>query len=147
MNEPTIWWVLAGAVVAVELVTGTFYLLMLAIGFAAAALAAHADLAVPGQLVVAAVFTGGSVVLGRRYRKKISASLNRDASPDGNLDLGATVQVESWRPDGTSTVKYRGANWEAALADNEVPGPGTYRIVKVVGSRLILKIAAKTQTN
>jgi hypothetical protein len=37
MAESTIWWLLTVAAVAVELVTGTFYLLMLAIGLAAAA--------------------------------------------------------------------------------------------------------------
>ena len=42
MADSTVWWLLAGAAVAVELMTGTFYLLMLAIGLAAAALAAHA---------------------------------------------------------------------------------------------------------
>ena len=41
MAESTIWWLMAGSAVAVELVTGTFYLLMLAIGLASAALAAH----------------------------------------------------------------------------------------------------------
>ena len=32
MAEPTIWWMLAGAAVALELLTGTFYLLMFALG-------------------------------------------------------------------------------------------------------------------
>ena len=41
MAESTIWWLCAGAAVAVELLTGTFYLLMLATGLAAAAVAAH----------------------------------------------------------------------------------------------------------
>ena len=55
MSEPVVWWLMAGAAVAVELLTGTFYLLMLALGLAAAALAAHAGMPVPVQLVVAAV--------------------------------------------------------------------------------------------
>ncbi|MDO9198743.1 NfeD family protein, partial [Rhodoferax sp.] len=42
MAESTIWWVLAGAVVAIELATGTFYLLMLSVGLVAAAISAHA---------------------------------------------------------------------------------------------------------
>ena len=41
MADSTLWWLLAGAAVAVELLTGTFYLLMFAIGLAAAAIAAH----------------------------------------------------------------------------------------------------------
>ena len=35
MSMATFWWVLAGAAVAVELATGTFYLLMIALGLAA----------------------------------------------------------------------------------------------------------------
>jgi len=38
------WWVLAGLMVLAELLSGTFYLLMMAVGAAAAALAAHAGL-------------------------------------------------------------------------------------------------------
>lgn len=144
MTEPTLWWVLAGSVVALELLTGTFYLLMLSFGFVAAALAAHAGLDLPGQLLVAAVSGGGSVLLGRHYRKKIATTLSQGGSADVNLDIGGTVEVHTWLPDGTSSVKYRGANWEASLADGEVPSTGTFRIVKVVGSRLILKNSVKT---
>ena len=32
MEESTIWWLMAGITVAVELMTGTFYLLMIALG-------------------------------------------------------------------------------------------------------------------
>ena len=32
LSSPTLWWLLAGALVAAELATGTFYLLMLALG-------------------------------------------------------------------------------------------------------------------
>lgn len=147
MNEPTLWWVLAGSVVAVELMTGTFYLLMLSIGFVAAALAAHAGVAVPGQLAVAAVFAGGSVLLGHRYRKKITAGLAGNVSAVENLDLGALVHVDQWQPDGTSIVKYRGANWDATLADGTASVPGSYRIAKVVGSRLMLEPPNHAQPN
>jgi membrane protein implicated in regulation of membrane protease activity len=41
MAQSTLWWLLAGTAVGVELATGTFYLLMLALGLAAAAVAAH----------------------------------------------------------------------------------------------------------
>jgi len=41
-NGSTLWWVIAGTLVALELATGTFYLLMLALGAAAGALAAVA---------------------------------------------------------------------------------------------------------
>ena len=44
MEESTIWWLLAGGMVVAELITGTFYLLMVALGLAAAAPVAHANL-------------------------------------------------------------------------------------------------------
>ena len=40
----TFWWVAAGIAVAAELATGTFYLLMMALGLAAAAIGAHLGL-------------------------------------------------------------------------------------------------------
>ena len=40
MSHATIWWILTGSLVIAELLTGTFYLLMLAIGAAAGAMAA-----------------------------------------------------------------------------------------------------------
>ena len=64
MADWTTWWLLAGAAVAVELLTGTFYLLMLGLGMAAGALAAHAGLLpVRGQLVAAAVVGFGAVAI------------------------------------------------------------------------------------
>ena len=58
MSESSIWWLLAGAAVAVELMTGTLYLLMLAIGISAGAIAAYLGLAVIGQMLVAAAIGG-----------------------------------------------------------------------------------------
>ena len=45
MADSTLWWLAAGGLIAVELITGTFYLLMISLGLVAAALAAHAGLA------------------------------------------------------------------------------------------------------
>jgi hypothetical protein len=61
-NAPTWWWLAAGALVAAELATGTFYLLMLALGCAAGALAAHAGAGATAQVVVAALLGGGATV-------------------------------------------------------------------------------------
>src|SRR4051812_27561205 len=70
MADSTTWWLLAGAAVAVELLTGTFYLLMLGIGMAAGALAAHAGAGRATQLVVAAVVGGGTVAAWHLVRKR-----------------------------------------------------------------------------
>ena len=139
MVESTIWWLLAGAFVAVELLTGTFYLLLLSIGLVAAAIAAHAGATVTVQLVVAAVVGGGSVLAWRRYKQKIPSALPAGANHDVNLDVGEIVHVDDWSPDGTSSVKYRGAKWDVLLVAGATPSPGSYRIVEVIGSRLVVK--------
>ena len=64
------WWLLAGVLVAVELLTGTFYLLALALGAAAAALAAHAGAGFTAQLVTAALVGGGSTAAWHLQRAR-----------------------------------------------------------------------------
>src|SRR4051812_40866992 len=98
MTDSTLWWLMTGTAIAVELLTGTFYLLMLAIGLASAALAAHAGASTAIQLVVAALVGGGAVTAWHLMRPRQPtgpASANRDV----NLDIGETVQVEAWNPD------------------------------------------------
>lgn len=139
MAESTIWWVLAGAVIAVELLTGTFYLLMLSMGMVAGAVAAHLGAAAATQLMVAAAVGGGFVVAWRWYKKTQPRALPAGANHDAILDVGETVAVEAWTPDGTSSVKYRGANWSVSLVAGATPTPGPHRIVEVVGSRLVVE--------
>jgi membrane protein implicated in regulation of membrane protease activity len=138
MPESTIWWLLTGTAVAVELLTGTFYLLMLAIGLGAAALAAHAGLGTSTQLIIAAVVGGGAVVAWHMLRPRQPqgpASANRDI----NLDIGETVQVEAWNSDGTASVKYRGANWTVVAAPGSPQYAGPHRVKEVMGSRLVVE--------
>jgi membrane protein implicated in regulation of membrane protease activity len=144
MAESTIWWLLTGAAVAVELLTGTFYLLMLAIGLAAAALAAHVGLSQPGQLVVAAVVGGGAVVGWHLVRQRRPKEPPAEANRDVNLDIGETVQITRWNPDNTTTVKYRGAQWTAVPAPGTIPVAGPHRIREVVGSRLVVEQLQET---
>ena len=75
----------------------------------------------------------------RRYKRLQPAEPSANANRDVNLDIGETVQVLEWQSDGTSTVKYRGANWSVAVLDESTPTAGNFRIVKVIGSRLMLK--------
>ena len=143
MADSTLWWLAAGGLVAAELITGTFYLLMIAIGLVAAALCAHAGASMTWQWVAAAVVGGGSVLIWRRIKKLQPPIAPAQANHDVNMDIGASVLVQSWRDDGTCGVTYRGAHWDAALMPGETAASGTYTIAEVIGSRLILK---KTQT-
>ena len=139
MNESTIWWILAGVAVAVELVTGTFYLLMIAVGLTAGALAAYLGLGVVVQLLVAAVIGGGSVLVWHWVRSRSPAPLRANANRDVNIDIGEAVQVDRWNADGTATVKFRGASWTAIAADTANTGEsGPFRIQEMIGNRLII---------
>lgn len=139
MAMTTVWWILAGVAVGLELLSGTFYLLMLALGLAAGALAAHAGLSGTAQFVVAAAVGGGAVVGWRAYRLRQPMASPASANRDVNMDVGETVQVAAWNADGTASVKYRGAQWSVAHLPGADPVAGPHRIVEVVGNRLIVE--------
>lgn len=138
MTEATIWWLFAGGAVAAELLTGTFFLLMIASGMAAGALAAHAGAGTSVQLVVAAVVGGGAVVACYLFKRRRPSDKPARADRSVNLDVGETVLVEEWNADGTATVKYRGANWTAIQRAGNTPSPGLHRVAELVGSRLLV---------
>ena len=112
-HASTLWWVATGALVAAELATGTFYLLMVALGAAAGALCAHLGMATPVQLAVAAVVAAAATTAWRLKRRAGPAPGPLGANPDLNIDVGSEVQVAQWQPDGTTRVSYRGASWAA----------------------------------
>ena len=140
MDTSTVWWILAGSAVAVELVTGTFYLLMLALGFTAGALGAYMGLAVMGQMLLAAVVGGGSVAVWHWRRSQSPAPVAANANPDVHLDIGETVHVVRWNADGTASVYFRGAQWTAIAADSAGPlSTGNFRIKEMRGNRLVIE--------
>ena len=136
MAESTVWWLLATALVALELFTGTFYLLMLSIGLAAGALAAHFGLSFSGQLVAAALVGAAAVVIGHQQRRRRNGDRSARSLRSVNLDVGEALQIDDWQADGTSHVRYRGARWTVVLAPGQPAEPGTYRVVELVGNRL-----------
>ena len=138
MDESTIWWLLAGATVGQELMLGTFYLLMVAVGLAAAAVAAHLGMPMPGQIVTAALVGGGSVVAWYFIKKKRPGDPSPRADRSVNLDVGETILIESWNPDGTATVQYRGAAWTAIHRPGIRPSTGMHRVAELVGNRLLV---------
>jgi membrane protein implicated in regulation of membrane protease activity len=139
-NPATIWWLATGALVVAELITGTFYLLMLALGAAAGALCAHAGLGTTGQFVGAALLGGGAVAAWH-LRRSGRAALPAAVDPTLNLDIGATVQVQGWHADGTTRVHHRGADWDARHAGTGHPSAGPHLIRAVEANRLVLERA------
>ncbi len=138
IDDSTLWWLLAGAIVVAELLTGTFYLLMLALGAAAGALAAHAGLGQAAQLVLAALVGGGAVALCHWRRRRRPGDPSPRADRSVNLDIGEVVHIEGWNPDGTAQVRYRGAQWTAIHRPGTTPRTGAHRVAELVGSRLLV---------
>lgn len=137
----TFWWIVAGALVALELLTGTFYLLMLALGAVTAALAQMAGAGLSTQVISAAVVSGGATALWHLRRARHPQSAPSASNPDVLLDIGQTVQVPAWRADGTCRIQYRGSEWDARHQGPDSPQPGPHRIVAVHGNRLELQRA------
>ena len=136
LSSPTLWWLLAGALVAAELATGTFYLLMVALGSAAGALAAHAGAGSSAQIVVAALAAAGATAVWHFKRARAPRSAPPETNRDVNLDIGRSVQVEQWSADGSARVRYRGASWAVRFQGPGAPAPGEHLIVSVNGNEL-----------
>ena len=141
MASSTIWWLIAGAAVVAELLsgTGTVYLLLMSAGFAAAALSAHAGAALGTQLIVAAVVSLGAVIAWHAIRRKRPPEPPTGANRDVNLDIGERVHVDAWNPDGTATGRYRGAQWTVVPREGTALSTGEHKVAGVIGSRLIVE--------
>lgn len=137
----TAWWLAAGLLVAAELLTGTFYLLMLALGAAAGALAAHAGLGAVAQVAVAALAAAGLTAGWHWKRARAPQTAPVERNRDANLDIGETVVVRAWGADGSTQVHHRGSTWGARLAPGAAPRSGAHIIVAVQGNQLQLQPA------
>ena len=109
-----------------------------ALGFAAAAIAGHLGAGSVLQILAAAVVGGGAVVAWHLKRDRSRTELPAQANANVNLDIGGTVQVGAWNPDGTASVQYRGANWTVVHRAGVSPVTGSHRVAEVVGNRLLV---------
>ncbi|OZI74733.1 NfeD family protein [Bordetella genomosp. 12] len=133
-----IWFGLAAVALIGEVASGTFYLLLVALGLAAAGLAAWGGLALEWQLLACALIALLGLLLLRRRgvlkKREIDASRNADV----NLDIGRTVSVEDWSAAGEARVQYRGASWQAQLAAGQPRQSGLHVITEIRGAVLVL---------
>lgn len=131
------WLIAAGVLVVLELFSGTFYLLMIAIGLCAGALAALAGGGAAVQMLGAAVVGVIATAVLHRSRFGYARRGNAARDPNVNLDIGQQLQVSHWH-EGHARVKYRGALWDVELGPGAQAQPGMFKIVEVQGSRLIV---------
>ena len=63
MNNATLWWIIAALLIGAELLTGTFFLLMISLGAVTAALLTYFGLSLSGQIASAAIVSSLAVVV------------------------------------------------------------------------------------
>ena len=121
--EPYLLWIIAGFIlVIVELLTGTFYLLV----FGGGAFAGAAVAAAGGGYLLQAVGACGVALVGTWYVRRWHGTQQKAGEKSNLLDLGQRVVLEEWIDAATRRVrvKYRGASWDAILAPGPTPEPG-----------------------
>jgi|KBSMisStaDraftv2_1062788.scaffolds.fasta_scaffold17068_3 membrane protein implicated in regulation of membrane protease activity len=110
--EHSLTWAVVGLVLVItELLTGTFYLLMLGVAGFGAAIAAWLGVAFGAQALVFVAIAGIGCYGVHVYRAK-----NR-AQQMPSIDAGQPASFEAWvdQASGLARVRYRGASWEARL--------------------------------
>ena len=136
-----VWVVVAFCLVIAELLTGTFYLLVIGGGAFAAALVAWLG----GNALLQAIAGGVVAVAGALYVHRFVHAARPDADGRGNLlDRGQPVVLEGWANEaaGLARVRYRGTSWDARLPATERPAPGaTLYIDSQEGNTLVLVAA------
>ena len=132
--EAHLIWVIAGIIlVIVELLTGTFYLLVLGVAAFAGAGVAWAGQDIWPQTICAAVVAAAGVAWVRHWRKGAS----KQQMP--SLDVGQAVKFETWVSEAgrQARVRYRDTLWDAELREAGSAQPGDiFYIVAVHGHTL-----------
>ncbi len=141
METSTLWWIAAAVLVIAELLTGTVYLLAVATGAVAGALAAHAGAGLTAQIAVAAVVSTLATLLWHfsKLRERRSKASSVEANPNVNQDIGAQVQIDAWNADGTAQINYRGAQWTVLPLHNVERSSGAHRVKEVIGNRFVVE--------
>jgi len=110
--DASLAWLIAGiALIVAELLTGTFYLLVLGIAALVAAAVAYGGGTFLMQVMVAGVIAIAGILWIRARKQALTAR------PVPGLDIGQPVTLDSWvnREDRLARVKYRDALWDAIV--------------------------------
>src|SRR5512140_3984069 len=139
MMEPAGWlgnlmetylvWLAAGFVLVIaELVTGTFFLLVLGIAAFAGSATAWFGLGFWVEALCAAAVAIAGVFWVQRHRKTMP---QRDMA---SLDVGQAVTFDAWvsREQGAARVKYRNTLWDADVEGEREIDPGQVLYIHAV---------------
>ena len=128
MDIPLAWLVAGVALVIAELVTGTFFLLVLGVAALVGSGVGYAGGALVWQSLAAAVVAVAGVAWVHQYRKRTVSS------PMRGLDVGQSAGFESWinKGAGHARVRYRDALWDAHITGDVSGEPGEILYITAV---------------
>lgn len=131
------WWWSAAIILAVlEMASGTFYLLVLALAAVLSGVLAWLGASEATQLAAASLSTVAGLVALHQYKKRC---VPKTPKLSNNLDIGQTVEVLAWiGNEGRARVHYRGTQWDARLEDLATERDERMRIIGTEGSTFIL---------
>ncbi len=128
------WWIAAAILVGVEMMSGTFYLLIVAVACVVGGIVAVMGYDTGWQWGLAAVVEVAGTMAVVRWKKRFMSK----PKLSNNLDIGQKVSVLEWHEDGTARVSYRGTQWDAVLDSVSTPRREHMMIMETRGSRLVL---------
>ena len=137
--ETYLVWLAAGFVLVIaELVTGTFFLLVLGIAAFAGSATAWFGLGFWVEALCAAAVAIAGVFWVQQRRKTMP-------QPDmASLDVGQAVTLDTWinREQGAARVKYRNTQWDAEVEGERGFDPGEVLFIHAVNGNT-LKVAKR----
>lgn len=134
-----IWVALAVVSVFLEMLTRTFTLLALAIGFGVAALLAWMGFGLFFEVIAAVVVGLGCVMWLRKSPAGQALQEAEESRYSVISDDGDEVHVSQWDEGNKVDVVFKGRTWEARLASGGDPHRGQYRVKEVREGKLILE--------
>jgi membrane protein implicated in regulation of membrane protease activity len=138
MQATTVWWVIAGFLFSMEVLSKSYHFFFLAAGAVGAAVGASFGLGQQDQLLLASGI-GGGLVWWWLMKRGIIELDGYHTTGLGDLDVGEEVSVGEWEHDGTAHVRYRGAQWPARHHGPHLPRSGPHRILAVESTHLVLE--------
>ncbi len=135
MQDYLLWAIVGLVLVIVEVMTGTFYLLVLGIAAFAGGLVAYFNAGIFTQVAATGVVAVIGLFVVQRWRQAQPVG----GKGDDSLDIGQTVTLESWIDTSAKRVrvKYRGSSWDAELVgDSNVNVNDTLFICGAQGNQL-----------
>jgi membrane protein implicated in regulation of membrane protease activity len=136
-------WLVAGfALVIAELLTGTFYLLVIGAGAFAGSIAAALGADVLVQAIIGSVIALAGAWFVHHWHE---AHRRNYKGPSNLLDRGQPVVLEGWENEaaGIARVKYRGTSWDARVAAPDGrPAPGSTLYIDAMDGNVLVVVAA-----